>query len=96
MVLVVVCCLTLSLATRFCAPLTSSTHVAKSIERRTIEPKRQHLSKNAIERSAITATTAFLQPVSVERRVVPTQPSLPNHISDESLYNRPPPSAILL
>jgi len=93
---VVICCLTLSLATRFCAPLTSSTHVAKSIERRTVEPKRQHLSKNAIERSATIAATAFLQPISMELRVVATEPFLPNHISDQSLYNRPPPVAILL
>jgi len=92
----VICCLTLSLTTRFCVPLVSSTHLAKSIDRRTVEPKRQHLSKSTIERSATIVATAFLQPVSVERRVVPTEPSLPNHISDESLYNRPPPVAILL
>lgn len=93
---VVICCLILSLATRFCVPLAASTHVAKSLERRTVEPKRQHLSKNAVERSATIAATAFLEPVLVQARVVPTKPFLPNHISDESLYNRPPPTSILL
>lgn len=95
-VALLICSLTLSLATRFCFRATSQVHTSKSIERRSVEPKRQHLSRDASRWVASVAPSTLLRPVTLYARVVPPETPLPNHIFGESLYNRPPPFGLSL
>lgn len=88
---VLICGLTLSLATRFCFQVTSQAHLAKSIERRSIEPKRQHLNRDSARWAAPVADATFLEPVILHLPAVPAQTRPANQVFDESLYNRPPP-----
>lgn len=82
-----------SLATRYYAPATSQVHTAKSVERRSLEPKRQHLDRDATRWVAPVASFASLEPETVGARV-PHAELLPSMVVlDESLYNRPPPSS---
>jgi hypothetical protein len=92
----VICSLTLSLATRFCIQATSEVHVSKAVERRSIEPKRQHLNRDASRWVVSAANANFLEPVVLYVRAVPAESPLPNHVFDESLYNRPPPFGLSL
>lgn len=86
--------LTLSVATRFWAPLTSQSHIVKSVDRRTGEPKRQHLDRDAARWVAPSANFSILVPAVIESRLAPAGPILPKHVFGESLYNRPPPSSV--
>ncbi|HYA24504.1 MAG TPA: hypothetical protein VEF05_10110 [Terriglobales bacterium] len=86
-----ICSLTLSLATRFCFQVTSQAHTSKSVERRSVEPKRQRLNRDAARWAASVAPSTFLSPDALYARVAPAETPRPNHIIDESLYNRPPP-----
>jgi hypothetical protein len=92
----VICSLTISLATRFCVHISSQAHTSKSVERRSVEPKRQHLNKDAIRWVASATPSTFFRPATLDLRVAPAQTPLPSHIADESLYNRPPPSGLSL
>ena len=92
----VICSLTISLATRFCVQVTSSVHVSKTIERRSVEPKRQHLNRDAMQWATPVAISTFLTPVTLYTRVAPAGTAIPSHTLDESLYNRPPPSEFIL
>jgi len=91
-----ICALTVSLATRFCSQVPAQVHTSKSVERRSVEPKRQHLNRDAMRWVASVATSAFLEPVTLYSRVAPAETPLPSHVFDESLYNRPPPSELFL
>jgi hypothetical protein len=86
-----ICCLSLSLATRFCSPITAQSHLAKSIERRSIDPKRQHVDRDTSRWVASLATITSLEPVMLYLPAVPAETPLPHQVFDESLYNRPPP-----
>lgn len=88
---VIICSLMLSLATRFCISTTAHVHSVKSIENRSIEPKRQHLDGDAIRWVAPVADPVFLQPVALCPREITPESLPPTHVFDESLYNRPPP-----
>ncbi len=94
LVVIAICSLTLSVATRFWAPSISQSHiVTKSIDQRSVDPKRQHLNKDATRWVAPLIDFSILAPAAIEARLAPTGPILPKHVFTESLYNRPPPSS---
>lgn len=83
--------LTFNLATRFCVRANAQIHVVKSVDRRGGEPKRQHLNKDASRWIAPNVQFSRLEPTIVDGHLAPVEPVLANHLSDKSLYNRPPP-----
>jgi hypothetical protein len=88
---VATCALTISLATRFYTPFSSSGHSVRALEHRSIDPKRQHLDKDASHWVAPVASFTLLEPTAVLQRITVSGPVLPSHAFDKSLYNRPPP-----
>ena len=94
LIVIAICSLTLSVATRFWAPSTSQSHIVKSIDQRSVDPKRQHLNKDATRWVAPLIDFSILAPAAIETRLAPTGPILPKHVFSESLYNRPPPSSV--
>ena len=94
LIVIAICSLTLSVATRFWAPSTSQSHIVKSIDQRPVDPKRQHLNKDATRWVASLVDFSMLAPAAIETRLAPTGPILPKHVFTDSLYNRPPPSSV--
>ena len=90
-IVIAICALTLSVATRFWAPCTGQSHVAKSIDRQSVDPKRQHLDRDAARWVAPSASFNFVAPATVEARLAPAGPLLPKLVLSDSLYNRPTP-----
>jgi hypothetical protein len=86
-----ICCLALSLATRFCIQVASQAHLTKSLERRSIEPKRQQLNRDVSRWALSVASATFLEPVMLDQPAVPADTPLLRQVFDQSLYNRPPP-----
>jgi hypothetical protein len=93
LILLVICSLTLSLATRFCVQTTSKLSTVKSVERRSVEPKRQHLHRDMSGLGGPVGVAAFWTPVMLYPPVAEIEPGVPSHPSYHSLYNRPPPSS---
>src|ERR1700680_2387915 len=93
-IVIAICSLTLSVATRFWAPCTSQSHIEKSVHRQSVDPKRQHLNKDAARCVAPSVSFSFITPAIIEARVAPAGPLLPKHVFTDSLYNRPPPSSV--
>ena len=91
MIAVAICSLTFSVATRFWAPLTSQSHIVKSVDRRSVDPKRQHLDKDATRWVAPSASFSIIAPATIETRLPSAGTLLPKHVFNDSLYNRPPP-----
>jgi hypothetical protein len=102
LIVAVICSLTFNLATRYWVSAVSQVHathqvqVTKSLERRSLEPKRQHLDRDAAQWIAPIVSFSILKPASVSPRVASLSPRIQNHLLDESLYNRPPPSKFFL
>jgi len=94
LIAVAICSLTLSLATRFWAPLSFQSHVVRSVERRAGEAKRQHLDRDATRWVAPIANFSMIEPGTIETRLAAADPLLPKHVFTDSLYNRPPPSSV--
>ena len=87
----------LSVATRFWAPPPSQSHSASSLERRSFEPKRQHVETDTGQWIALTPALQVTEPaVADEAQSLPVDLFLPKHVFTESLYDRPPPSAVIL
>lgn len=93
LIVLVICSLTLSLATRFGAATTSKLSTVKSVERRSVEPKRQPLNRDMSGWGVPAGPAAFWKPVMLYPRVAEVEPGLTSHPSYPSLYNRPPPSS---
>jgi hypothetical protein len=96
LIVIAICSLTFSVATRFWVPLTSQSHSVKSVDRRSADPKRQHLDRDAARWVAPSASFSIIAPVMIETRLAPAGPLLPKHVFNDSLYNRPPPSSAFL
>ena len=92
-VLVAVCSLTVSLATRYYSPSDNSSPIVKVFQSDvTPDAKRQRLTKNAANwMPPILSFTVFQIPSSYYR-IVPPRPPVRSLICDKSLYNRPPPA----
>jgi hypothetical protein len=95
-VLVAVCSLTVSLVTRYTAPLGISSRTAKTLRiSGAAAAKRQHLAKDAVDWMPPVIRIRLLVPSSFSSTVAIDAPVL-NCFSEQSLYNRPPPSGIFL
>jgi hypothetical protein len=87
----VVCSLTLSLATRFCNQVASQVHIAKALDRRGVELERQHLTRDTMRGIAQVADRASFGSGVFYSRVVSPETIPTRSFFDESLYSRPPP-----
>jgi hypothetical protein len=92
LILVAVCSLTISLATRYNDCASTPSISVKYVTIHSSAQKRQHLDKDAarwvtpVERFAILEVSTFYP------RFAPSGPPVHALLLDQSLYNRPPPS----
>jgi len=94
LIALVICSLSISLATRFCVEASASpVHAVKSLEKRSVDPKRQHLNRNAGFPAVPAAKAVFGTVVLLDLPVAQPDPVLPAQPVTQSLYNRPPPSS---
>jgi hypothetical protein len=99
LIIAVICSLTLNLATRYWVSAVSQIHtsnqvqVTKSLQRRSLEPKRQHLDRDAALWIAPIVSFSILKPASLGPRVASLDIRIQNHLLDENVYNQPPPSS---
>jgi hypothetical protein len=88
---IAVCCLTLSLATRYYSPGDVSNPSVKTIEpHATPDAKRQRLAKNATWMPPV-FTFIVMQVPRFHLTITSAQPLVRSRICEKSLYNRPPP-----
>ena len=93
-VLLVVCSLTASVATRYSFSRSSSDdRVTKVQKHLSPEPGRQRLLKNAATWIPPVVVSAVFEAPSSYARIAPAGPPIPSRFFEESLYNRPPPSS---
>lgn len=92
-VLVAVCALIVSVATRYSSTCEASSIAVKAGQIHTsAEAKRQRLAKDAIGWNPPVIQFSVLQSPSSYPRIAPAGPPIPGLVLEESLYNRPPPS----
>jgi hypothetical protein len=93
-VLVAVCSLTVSLATRYSSPGDGSVCSVKACARQTSpEAGRQRLAKDAAHWIAPVISSTVLRAPSSGTLITSAAPKISNFLLAEALYNRPPPSA---
>jgi len=92
-VLLAVCSLAVSVATRYTSDPTDSGGATTTVERHvTPEPGRPRLLQNAATWiPPLICSVVFQIPLSYSR-IIPVGPQIPNLVLEENLYNRPPPS----
>ena len=91
-VLVAICALTVSVATRYC-----SVHAAVSskvtVQKRLLpERSRQRLLKNPLAWQPLLVASAMVWEPAFYAGLVPSRPAIATFLFDPCLYNRPPPS----
>lgn len=91
-ILVAVCALTSSLATRFYVTASADSHVLKSVEGNSFDPKHQHLDRDATQWVAPESTFTLMEWVAARAPVTVAKTVIPVPVFFETLYNRPPPS----
>lgn len=97
MVLLAVCSLTISVATRYSSPETAPTPASKSVQKQVSEePGRPRLTTNAATWMPPLVVSTVLYVPAPHRRVTVTSPAIPNPSFVSSLYYRPPPSWLSL
>lgn len=96
LILVAVCSLTISLATRYndCASVPSVS--VKHVTIHSSAQKRQHLDKDAARWVTPVGRFAILEVSTFYPRFAPSGPPVHAFLLDERLYNRPPPSSEFL
>jgi len=91
-ILLAICSLTISVATRYSSSANLSSGAAKSLRQHTQqEPSRQRLTKIAANWMPV-FRSSVLQAPSAYPRIAPAGPPIPRLSFESSLYNRPPPS----
>jgi hypothetical protein len=96
-VFVAVCSLTVSVATRYSSSWDVSSSTVKTVQAHTTpEEKRQRLAKDAADWMPPLFCYDVLRSPSSYRQTAPAEPPTQNIVLEESLYNRPPPSAEIL
>ena len=91
-VVLAVFALTVSVATRYCAPQGSSTYAVRTAHKHSSpEQIRQHLTKSAVNWMPQVVQTGILQDATFYPRIAPAGPPVPGLLLEKSLYNRPPP-----
>ena len=92
-VVLAVFALTVSVATRYCAPQGSSPYAVKTLHKHSSpEQIRQRLTKNAVNWMPLVVEAGILQAPTSYPRIAPAGPPMPNVLLETSLYNRPPPA----
>jgi len=92
-VLLAVCALTVSVATRYCSPEGSSTYRVNTAHRHhSQETTRQRLTKDAANWIPELFCSAVLQAPPSHPRIASVEPPVLSTRFEKSLYNRPPPS----
>ena len=89
LIVLAICALTVSLATRTFRLTLPQTHTAQSVS---AQATRQHLDRDAATWVPPVPILTTLQAAAFYPRVAPGGPPLPSVLFDESLSNRPPPS----
>ena len=93
LVLLAVCSLAVSVATRYCSP-ESPSYAGKTLHRHSSpEQSRQRLTKSTANWISPVVCSVALQAPSSYPRLAPAGPPIPNLVFEKSLYNRPPPSS---
>ncbi len=93
-ILLAVCSLTISVATRYNSSANLSPSAAKSLQRHTLqEPGRQRLTKIAPNWMPV-FSSSVLQAPSAYPRIAPAGPPIPRLSFESNLYNRPPPPSL--
>lgn len=93
-VLLVVCSLTASVATRYSFFRGTSDDTVTRVQKHVSpEPSRQRLMKNAATWIPPVVVSAVLEAPSSYPRIAPAGPPIPSLFFEKSLYNRPPPSS---
>jgi len=93
-VLVAVCSLIVSLATRYSSSTGASSATVKAVQiHGSPDAKRQRLAKDAADWMPPAICVSLLQAPSSYPRIAPTGPPMPGLRFEETLYNRPPPSS---
>jgi hypothetical protein len=88
-VLLAVCGLTVSVATRtFRLTVTHNTTVQSNEAKAT----RQHMDRDAVRWIPVVPVATILEPPTFYPRALPAKPRLPSVPIEENLYNRPPPT----
>ncbi|HYM79136.1 MAG TPA: hypothetical protein VE377_24390 [Candidatus Dormibacteraeota bacterium] len=88
-VILAICGLTVSLATRtFRLEISQKVSVASD----SVQPMRQHLDRDAVQWAPPTPVFSILQAPAFYPQVAPAAPRLRSVPIDKSLSNRPPPS----
>jgi len=96
-VLVAVCSLTVSLATRYYAPLSIASQTIKSVHTHaSADAKKQRLAKDAIDWAPPLSRTDVLRIPTFYAVAIPPIPQIPNLFLQYSLYNHPPPFSKIL
>lgn len=90
-VLLAVFALTVSVATRYCAPQSSAGTVRTVHKHAAPEQIRQRLTKNTVNWMPQVVQTGILQAATFYPRIAPAGPPVPGLLLEKSLYNRPPP-----
>lgn len=92
--------LMLSFATRFgaapdifWAPNNSHSHAERSVDRRSVEPERQHFDRDAAEWASPSAAFSMVYFTAPEASPVSEEAQIPAHMFTGRPYVRPPPSA---
>jgi len=85
--------LAVSVATRYCAPQSSSACAVRTLHKHPLpEQSRQRLTKNAANWIPQVVRSGILQAPTSYPRIAPAGPPIPSVLLETSLYNRPPPS----
>jgi hypothetical protein len=102
LIVVAICSLTLSLATRFSVTvgsqvpaIKSQTPAIKSLDSRSGEPHRQRLDRDSTRFAAPVASCTGLEPAALYLHAVLSEPIRSNDILSLIFYNRPPPPSSL-
>lgn len=96
-ILIAVCALTVSVATRYYSPVSVSAPTIKTLQSHSLrETSRQRLTKDAATWVPTLVCSVTLQPPTFYPRVAPAGPLVPSVLLERSLYTRPPPRAEFL
>ena len=96
-ILVAVCALTVSVATRYSVSRADSNSMVRTTHKH-VSPDhgRQRLIKSAATWMPVVVCCAVLQAPTSYPRVAPAEPPARSLLIEENLYNRPPPASSLL
>src|SRR5580698_6462993 len=85
--------LTVSVATRYCSPVSAPGYASRTLHRHsTPEDSRQRLNKSASNWLPPVVRAIALEAPSSYPRIAPAGPPVSGLMLEVSLYNRPPPS----